>query len=175
MYLRIRPQDIPQTIGHIERVYKKFNPGVPFDYSFFDEAYDRIYRTEQRLGTIFRYFAALAVIISCLGIFGLAASRAEMRTKEIGIRKVLGATVPGIVYDLSKEFAIWVLVANALAWPVAYFAMNKWVQSFAYRTSISLWIFVFSATLALVIALITVSFQSIKVALANPVDSLRYE
>ncbi len=175
MYLRIRPQNIPQTISHIEGVYKKFNPGVPFDYSFFDEAYDRIYRTEQRLGTIFRYFAALAVIISCLGIFGLAACIAERRTKEIGIRKVLGAAVPGIVYDLSKEFAIWVLVANALAWPVAYFAMNKWLQSFAYRTSISLWTFVFSATLAFVIALITVSFQSIKAATANPVDSLRYE
>ena len=175
MYLRIRPQDIPQTISHIESVYKKFNPGVPFDYSFFDEAYDRIYLTEQRLGTIFRYFAALAIIISCLGIFGLAASTAERRTKEIGIRKVLGAAVPGIVYDLSKEFAIWVLIANTLAWPVAYFAMNKWLQSFAYRTSISLWIFVFSATLALVIALITVSFQAIKAATANPVDSLRYE
>jgi len=175
MYLRIRPQDIPQTISHMERVHERFNPGIPFDYGFFDEAYDRSYRTEQRLGTIFRYFAALAVIISCLGIFGLAASTAERRTKEIGIRKVLGAAVPGIVYDLSKKFAIWVIVANALAWPVAYFAMKKWLQSFAYRTSISLWIFVFSATLALVIALISVSFQSVKAAIANPVDSLRYE
>ena len=175
IYLRILPQNIPRTISHMERVHKKFNPGIPFVYSFFDEEYNRIYRTDQRLSAIFRYFAALAIFISCLGIFGLAACTAERRTKEIGIRKVLGASVPGIVFNLSKEFASCVLVANIIAWPIAYFVMNKWLQNFAYRISINIWILAFSAALALFIAFLTITYHSIKAATANPVDSLRYE
>jgi putative ABC transport system permease protein len=175
MYLRIHPQNIPRTLGQIENVHKKFNPGNPFEYSFFDEEFGRIYLSEQRLGSIFRYFAILAVFISCLGIFGLAASTAERRTKEIGIRKVLGAGVPGIVFNLTREFALWVLAANIFAWPAAYFFMNKWLQSFAYRIPVHIGIFVFSAVLALVIALVTVSFHSIKASTSNPIDSLRNE
>jgi putative ABC transport system permease protein len=115
------------------------------------------------------------VFIACLGLLGLAAFMAEQRTKEIGIRKVLGAKVSGIVLMLSKEFAKWVLIANIIAWPVAYFAMSNWLQNFAYRTSIGIWTFVLSAALALTIALLTVSFQAVKAATSNPVDSLRYE
>lgn len=153
----------------------KFNPNFPFEYHFLDEAYDRMYRWIDRTTNIVRTFAILAIFISCLGLFGLASFMAEQRTKEIGVRKVLGASVPGIVVLLSKEFTKWVLIANIIAWPVAYYFMNKWLQDFAYRIKFGIEIFVFSAVLALIVALITVSYQSIKAGLANPVESLRYE
>ena len=126
-------------------------------------------------GNIFKYFALLAILISCLGLFGLASFVAEQRTKEIGIRKALGASVSGIVLLLSKEFTKWVLLANIIAWPIAYYVMAKWLENFAYRMDIGLWVFVLSGTLAFIIAIITVIFQAVKAALANPVDSLRYE
>jgi len=175
LFARLKSDHIPQTIGYIEDVCKKFAPGYPFNYHFLDEALDRLYRSEQRIGTLFRYFSILAILISCLGLLGLASFMAEQRTKEIGIRKVLGATASNIVALLSKEFTKWVIVANIFAWPIAYFALSKWLQSYAYKTNIALLSFVLSGALALLIALATVSYQSIKAALANPVDSLRYE
>ncbi len=175
LFARLKSDEIPQTIGYIEDVWKRFAPGLPFNYNFLDEALDRLYRSEQRIGTLFRYFSILAILISCLGLLGLASFMAEQRTKEIGIRKVLGATVSNIVRLLSKEFTKWVIVANLFAWPVAYFALNKWLQTYAYKTNIALLSFILSGALALLIALVTVSYQSIKAALANPVDSLRYE
>ena len=175
LFARLKSDQIPQTIGYMEKIWERFAPGYPFNYRFLDEALDRLYRSEQRIGTLFRYFSILAILISCLGLLGLASFMAEQRTKEIGIRKVLGATTPNIVALLSKEFTKWVLVANIAAWPIAYFALSKWLQSYAYSANIALWSFILSGMLALVIALITVSYQSIKAALANPVDSLRYE
>jgi len=175
MFARIQPDNIPQTIAGIEKIYKKFNPEFPFFYRFLDEDYDRLYRSEEQAGAILRYFAGLAILISCLGLFGLASFLAEQRTKEIGIRKILGSSVQGIVLLLSKEFLKWVAIANIIAWPTAWFISHQWLQNFAYRTGIGIWIFILSAALALIIALITVSFQSIKAATSNPVDSLRYE
>jgi putative ABC transport system permease protein len=175
LFARLRSEDISQTIGHMEKVWGEFASGYPFSSRFMDEAIDDLYRSEQRIGTIFRYFAILAIFISCLGLFGLASFMAEQRTKEIGIRKVLGATVSNILVLLSKEFAKWVLVANVIAWPVAYYMMNKWLQGYAYRIKIAVWSFVLAAALALAIALFTVSYQAIRAATANPADALRYE
>jgi len=134
-----------------------------------------MYKKEDKLGEIFKYFTLLAIFIACLGLFGLASFTTEQRTKEIGIRKVLGASGPNIILLLSKEFTKCVLVASIIAWPIAYYAVNRWLQNFAYRININLWIFLLSAALAFVIVLFTVSFQVIRAAIANPVDSLRYE
>ncbi len=175
LFARLKSDDIPQTIGYIEKVWKKFAPGYPFNYRFLDDALDRLYRSEQRIGTILKYFAILAIFISCLGLFGLASFMAEQRTKEIGIRKVLGARVSNIVLLLSKEFTKWVLASNIIACPIAYYAMKKWLQSYAYSINIVIWPFLLSATLAFVIALCAVSFQAFKAATANPIESLRYE
>ena len=127
------------------------------------------------MNIFFRLFTLIAILISCLGLFGLASFTTERRTKEIGIRKVLGASVPGIMILLFREFTKWVLLANIIAWPAAYFAMSKWLQNYAYRVNISIFIFALAGTLALLIALLTVSFQTIKAATADPVNSLRYE
>ncbi len=173
--IKIKPTNIPVTIDFLKNTMKKFSPNYPFNCSFFDEVFDRAYHTEQRMVNIFSSFAILAILIACLGLFGLTAFAVEQRTKEIGIRKVVGASVPGIAILLSKQFTKWVLIANIMAWPAAYFFMKNWLQDFAYRINLGWHIFVLSAILALVIALITVSYQSIKAAVANPVESLRYE
>ena len=154
---------------------KKFSPATPFSYSFFDEVFARAYYTEQRMGRVFGAFAVLAIFIACLGLFGLTAFAAEQRTKEIGIRKVLGASDAKIFWLLSREFLRWVLLANLIAWPIAYFAMHKWLENFAYRIQIGLAAFLISGATALLIAYLTVSYQSLRSARANPVDSIRYE
>lgn len=173
--LRIAPDNIPHTMGLIENKWRELDPNRPFHFLFLDESFDSLYRQEDRLKTITFYFSFLAVLIGCLGLFGMASFTAEQRTKEIGIRKVLGASVPGIVRLLAKESVLLVIVANMIALPVAYFAMNRWLQSFAYRMNIHPIIFVLAVVISLSIALITVSFQAIRAALADPVDSLRYE
>lgn len=173
--VRIRSQDLPHTLALMEETWRGFAPGHPFEYSFLEDDLDRLYRAELRLGKIFLYFTVLAIFIACIGLFGLSSFTAEQRTKEIGIRKVLGASTGNIVFMLSKEFAKWILVANIIAWPIAYYAMSRWLQNFAYRIGISLWIFILSAALALFIALFTISFQAIKAAVINPVESLKYE
>jgi predicted permease len=175
LFARISSKDVPHAIGHMEKVWGQFAPAYPFNYRFMDEAIDNLYRSEQQIGTIFRYFAILAILISCLGLFGLASYMAEQRTKEIGIRKVLGATVSNILLLLSKEFAKWVLIANVISWPIAYYAMNRWLQGYAYRIGIEVWSFVLAAALALAIALFTVSYQAVRAATAHPADALRYE
>ncbi|MCY7359295.1 MAG: ABC transporter permease, partial [Rudanella sp.] len=149
--------------------------GQPFNYSFLDDDFDRMYRSEQRVGTIALIFALLAILISCLGLFGLAAFMAEQRTKEIGVRKVLGASVVSIVTLLSKDFLKLVLIAIVIASPIAWWAMHRWLQDFAYKIDIEWWVFALAGLLAVGIALLTVSFQSIKAALMNPVKSLRSE
>ena len=175
MFVRVKPGDLTGTIDYIKNVYKTFSPSAPFDYHFLDEDFDNLYRSETRMQTIFGYFAILAIIISCLGLFGLASYIAERRTKEIGIRKVLGANVFNLSYLLSLQFTKWVLISNLIAWPVAYFLINRWLQDFAYRVNISFWLFPLAGLLVLVVALLTISYQAIKAALVNPVKSLKYE
>jgi putative ABC transport system permease protein len=154
---------------------KTFSPAYPFEYSFFDDIFASVYRAEQKLGDAFGIFAFTAILIACLGLFGLSSLSAESRTREIGIRKVLGATVTNVTLMLSKEFTRWVLLANIIAWPIAYVVMKQWLQNFAYRAVLGIEIFILSGLLALLIALGTVSYQSIRAAAANPVESLRYE
>ncbi len=173
--IKIQGGSIPETIGFIRQTMAKFSPYYPFEYRFFDDVFNAAYLNEQKLEKMFSLFAIIAIFIACMGVFGLTTFLAEQKRKEIGIRKVLGASVAKIVYLLSKDLAWLVLVANIIAWPVAYYAMNRWLQNFAYRTSISLGIFLLSAFLTLMVSFGTLSFQAIKAALANPVDSLRYE
>ena len=171
----ISSDNIPETLAAIEKIWEKYVPSFPFEYGFLDERIDQLYRAEQSVGTLITYFALLAILISCLGLLGLAAYTAEKRTKEIGIRKTLGASVTGIVLLLSTEFSRWVLIANIVAWPAAYFLMNRWLDDFAYRTSLGLETFVLAGLLAVVIATLTISYQAIKAARGNPVDALKYE
>jgi putative ABC transport system permease protein len=163
------------TINEIEALWKRMAPSEPFTYSFMNEDFNRMYNSEQRIGKIFVSFAILAILIACLGLFGLATYAAEQRTKEIGIRKVLGATVTNIVTMLSKDFLKLVLIAAIIAFPVAWWAMHKWLQDFAYRIDISWWVFAVAAIAAIVVALFTISFKAIKAALTNPVKNLRTE
>ena len=173
--VKVRPENVSGTIRSIEKVWSEMSPAYPFDYSFLDERFDIAYRTEQRMGKIFLAFALITIFVACLGLFGLASFTAEQRTKEIGIRKVLGATVPSVILLLSRQFTKWVLLANVIAWPVAFFAMRSWLQNFAYRIDIGIWIFILSGIMALGIALLSVSAKALKAANANPVKSLRYE
>jgi len=175
LFVRLNPGNIPASIAHIEKTVKAFNPGFPFEYRFLDDDYDRMYRGVEREMAVVHTFTILAILISCLGLFGLAAYTAEQRTKEIGIRKVMGASVPGIVVLLSKEYAKWVLVANVIAWPVSYFLMRGWLQDFHYRIGLGLPVFLLAAAISVLIAQLTVSFQAVRAARSNPVNSLRYE
>ncbi len=176
MYIRTRPQSDPaQALAKIEAVMKKDNPLFPFEYQFVDEQFNSLFTTEMLMGKLSRVFAALAIIISCLGLFGLAAYTAERRIKEIGIRKVLGASVTRITGLLSKDFLQLVAISCIIAFPVAWWVMHTWLQHYAYRIEISWWIFFAAGFLAMLIALITVSFQAVRAAIANPVKSLKTE
>jgi len=175
MSFRIKTENISGTIAFLRKRWSEFLPGEPFAYSFMDERFSSIYESEQRIGKIFGIFSGLAIFISCLGLFGLAAFMAEKRTKEIGIRKVLGATVSSIIRLMIKEFILLVAIANLIAWPVAYFIMRSWLQDFTYRVSLGVHLFVLAGLVALLVALTTVIFQAVKAAIANPVHSLRYE
>ncbi|MFC1724464.1 ABC transporter permease [candidate division KSB1 bacterium] len=173
--LKISGSDINSTIGYIEEIWNSQNPGYPFEYYFLDETFDKMYKSEEKMQAIFGYFAFLTVFISCLGLFGLASFAAEQRTKEIGIRKTLGASIGSVIRLLSKEFIKWVLIANIFSWPLAYFFIKNWIREFAYHADIGLGTFVISTFISLLTALATVSYQAIKAASANPVDSLRNE
>jgi putative ABC transport system permease protein len=175
VYVRIGRDDIPRTLSYLETVFKKFEPGGTFRYRFLEDAYKREYQAEYRLASLSKYATALAVFIACLGLFGLVSFTAGQRTKEIGIRKALGASAVSIVQMISREFVILVVVAILIASPIAYLAMDRWLEHFAYRTNLGWWVFVTGGLLALLIALITVSFQAVKAALTNPVETLRYE
>jgi len=176
MYVRIKPNDdIEKSLAAMQGVMKKDNPAYPFDYRFVDDQFNRMFLSEMLVSKLSRLFASLAILISCLGLFGLAAYTAERRTKEIGIRKVLGANVTGLAALLSKEFLQLVFLSCLVAFPVAYLIMSKWLKTYSYRIDINWWVFIGAGIVAVVIAVATVSFQSIKVALANPVKSLRSE
>jgi len=175
MSVRIKTADIPGLLAQVKNKWKNVSPNQQFNYSFMDQEFDALYRSEQRMGAISIAFTSLAIIIACLGLFGLAAYAAEQRTKEIGIRKVLGADVSTIVGMLSKDFIKLVLISIAIATPFAWWAMQKWLQSFAYRENIQWWVIAVAGFGAILIAFVTISFQSIKAALSNPVNSLRSE
>ena len=175
MSVRIRPNNIPGTLAYLEDQWETFVADQPFEYSFLDEDFDALYRAEQRTGKLVGVFATLAILIACLGLFGLASFVTEQRTKEIGVRKVLGASVSSVVLLLSLEFTKLVGIGFIVAAPIAYFVMNRWLQDFSYRTELGIGVFVIAGVLALAIAWLTVSYQSIRAAVANPVNALRHE
>ena len=173
--VKVRPEGMQETLAHLEATYTTFSPTLPFEYEFLDDAYNRMYQTEVRLGRLFTYLTGLALLIACLGLLGLAAFTATQRTKEIGVRKVLGASVPSIIRLLSLDFLKLIAIAFVIALPLAYFAMQSWLRDFAYRIELGPDVFLLAGLATLAIGLGTVSFQAIKAALADPVKSLRYE
>lgn len=173
--IKLTGQNISSSVAYIEQIWKKYLPEVPFQYTFLDENFGKLYEAELKQGTIFTVFAAIAIFIACLGLFGLSAFAITQRVKEIGIRKVLGASIGSIVALLSKDFLKLVLVAAIIAFPVAYYAMQQWLEDFAYRINIPWWVFIVAAILSAVIAFVTISFQATKAAISNPVKSLRSE
>ena len=173
--IRCQPGTLQSSLKEIQKIWHARVSGVPFNYYFLDDNLNTLYQAEERMGTLFQFFTFLAIFIACLGLYGLILFSAEQKTKEIGIRKVLGASVRSVILLLAKEFIVLVISANIIAWPIAWFVMNQWLQNFAYRIDLTLWPFLLAGLLALVIALFTVSWQVIHVATANPVESLRYE
>lgn len=173
--VKITATDVSKTIAAIKQKYETFFPGNSFDYTFLDERFKRQYENEQLFSKAFVIFAALAIFVACLGLFGLAMFATFKRTKEIGVRKILGASVPDILVLVSKEFLGLVLIASIIAFPVAWYAMTSWLENFAYRITINWWVFAAAGFAALLIAMITVSLQAVKAAVANPVKSLRTE
>ena len=175
LLVKVNGNNTDQTVEYMQDIWETTNPGFPFEYRFLDAAYDELYMAEDRLGKIFKYFSILTILISCLGLFGLAAFLAEQRTKEIGIRKILGAGISQIIATLAGSFLKWVVLANIIAWPVTYFIMTRWLEGYAYHTKLSVWIFLTAAIISLSIALTTVSFQTLRAAARNPVNAIKYE
>jgi putative ABC transport system permease protein len=173
--IKLADSNPAQAIATVKQAWSQFFPTDPFVYSFLDERYAKQYRADERFGEVFGFFTLLAVLVACLGLLGLATFTAQQRTKEIGVRKVLGASVSSIVTLLSKDFLKLVLIAIIIASPIAWWAMHRWLQDFAYKIDIEWWVFALAGLLAVGIALLTVSFQSVKAALMNPVKSLRSE
>ena len=173
--VRIRPEAIRSTLSYLETMWKEYRPEHPFTYTFVDDRFDRLYQSEMQLQRIFRSFASLAVFVACLGLFGLVSFTAEQRTREIGIRKILGASEAGIVGMFSKEIVLWMMIANIIAWPVTYLFMREWLEGFAYHTTIQIGTFILSGLVTLGIALLTVSYQAIRAAHKDPVETLKYE
>jgi putative ABC transport system permease protein len=175
MTVRVRFEDPRKAVQFVESTWKELAPGEPFEFVFLDERFDELYRAEQRLGILFTIFTFLALFIASLGLFGLAAFTAEQRTKEIGIRKVMGASMMGIMGILSLEFVKYIGIAFIIAVYPAYYFISKWLENFAYRVDISIWTFMLSGIFALLVAVLTVSYQSFKAARINPAKTLRYE
>ncbi len=175
IYIQLQPETVNETLAEIEKLYTILHTRYPFDYFFLDDQFNRMYQSEQKLARIIIFSNMLAIFLACLGIFGLAIYAAERRTKEIGIRKVLGASVIKIVSLLSWNFTKWVLLANAIAWPIGYLIMTNWLENFTYRINIEWWIFIIAGLLTLLIAMMTIIYHSVKTAIVNPAQSLRYE
>ena len=173
--VKFKSDNVKATVARIEKSWLTYANDQAFEYAFFDEEYNKVYTSEFRTGEVFELFSIIAILIACLGLFGLAAFMAEQRTKEIGIRKTMGASIPGLMILLCKEFTKWVLIANLIAIPIAWYWMNSWLDNFAYRIDLTIVAFIISAIVSLLIALITVSYQAVKASLANPIDSLKYE
>jgi putative ABC transport system permease protein len=173
--IKVSPVDIPSTIGFIQQKWERFSPEFPFQYTFLDERIDRVYKAEQRLGKSFNIFTMISLLVACMGLIGLASFISEQKRKEIGIRKILGADFKNIIFLLANEYLKCIAVAILIAWPIGYLVMSRWLKNFVYRTSFGIEVFILSGLLAFIFTLMTVSYQSIKAASANPVDSLRYE
>jgi putative ABC transport system permease protein len=173
--IKLSTDNIKGTLAQLENSWQKFSPERPFDYAFLDDTFSKLYQAENRFQKVFISLVILGIIIACLGLFGLATFAAQQRIKEIGIRKVLGASVSNVVGLLSKDFLKLVLIALIIAIPVTWFAMNNWLQDFAYRINVEWWVFILGGFIAILIAFFTISFQAIKAALANPVKNLRTE
>ena len=175
LYVRFDQAKADNVVSTIEKTFNEFYPKQSFEYSFLDDTLAMMYKSERKLGAIFSYFSFLAIFIACLGILGLSLYSIQQRVKEIGIRKVIGASVPGITTLLVKEFIQPVFIATLIAIPIVWYGMSKWLEDFAYRITISWWVFVVAGVLTLLIAILTVSLQAIKAAIANPIKSLRTE
>lgn len=173
--LKIDGHNVNSSISTIERTWHRYLPETPFDFTFLDEKFQRLYTSEERQGSLFTIFSGIAIFIACLGLFGLSAFTITQRVKEIGIRKVLGASISQIIAELSRDFLKLVLIAALIAFPIAWYSMSQWLLDFAFRISMSWWIFALAGIIAFIIAFATISVQSIKAALANPVKSLRSE
>ena len=173
--VRLKNDHLAKSISLLESTWKSFVDKTPFKYSFLNENLEQQYTSELKLGKIFFIFSILAIFIACIGLLGLAFYSVEQRTKEIGIRKVLGSSITGIVVLLTREFTKWLIIANIIAWPVSYYLMNKWLDGFAYKMNMSIGIFLSAGLISLFIASLTVSYQAVKAAAANPVKSLKYE
>jgi len=175
LLVRFRTDNTARFLSGVEKVWRSIDSEEPFEYHFYDEVFNEVYNAEQKMGSVLLYIALLAIVIACLGLFGLALYNTEVRTKEIGVRKVFGSTLANIVFRLSGNFTRWVLIANIFAWPIAYIIFNKYIQLYAYRISLPLWIFLATSVGAYLIALLTISYQSIRAGNTNPADALRYE
>ena len=175
LLVKVSSQITADILADLRKTWESMSAGLPFEFTFLDDKVNSLYLNDNRAGRIVTLFSCLAIFVSCLGLFGLAAFVAEQRTREIGVRKVLGAPMSNILWLLTGQFIKWVIVANLIAWPVGYWIMNRWLQGFAFRTSLSPWIFLISGLATLSIAALTVSSQVIRAALADPVESLKYE
>jgi len=173
--IKIDGDDVPGTLKSIESTFNTFSPNAPFHFTFFDEAFELAYNSEKRLGSIFTFFSVLAILLGCLGLYGMSTFVVSQRTKEIGVRKAFGATNSGITILLSLNFLRPVILANIIAWPLAYITLNKWLETFAFRTNISIWPFVLGTIIVMVITILTISLHSRKIARQTPSVSLRYE
>lgn len=175
IFIRVTGNNTPKVTSYIESVFNEFNPGFVFEYGFLDQGYENLYKSEERIGEIMRSFTMFAILISCLGLFGLAAFSAQKRTKEIGIRKAMGAPVKSILLMLSKDMTRWILISNFIAWPIAYYYMNDWLNNYPYHYELNIWVFLIGGSIAFGLSLLTVIYQAILASRRNPVDSLRYE
>jgi hypothetical protein len=175
LFARVNAGKTTEVLASMEKIFQKYNPALPFEYHFLDDDFEQMYKTEAVIGKLTNYFAGIAIFISCLGLFGLALFTAEQRKKEIGIRKVLGASVSAIVFMLSKDFLKLVLLANVIALPLSWYFMSRWLEDYANRTDLSWWVFAAAFVSTILIAMFTLSFHAIKTAIANPVSSLRTE
>ncbi|MGD8778590.1 MAG: ABC transporter permease [Ignavibacteria bacterium] len=175
IFIKLKEDETQKAVAAVESITKKYAPDYPYSYEFLDDSYNRLYLMENKMSSVFNIFAVIATIVSCLGLFGLSAFTAEQRTKEIGIRKTLGASVFGIATMLSKQFAVWIIIANLVAFPFTYYFMKKWLADFVYRIDLNLSLFIAAGFISLVIAVLTVGYQTIKAALSNPVESIKYE
>ena len=173
--MRIKPGDIPKTIEKLTDTWNSVMPLYPFEYHFLNEVYDTMYRGEQRMGSLLKYFAIIAIVIASLGLFGLVSFMIEKRTKEIGIRKAMGSTSSEIIYILSKDFMKLVILAIIVAIPVSFYLIKKWLRDYAYKTELNWWVFALAAVISITIALLTIIFQALKAANTNPARTLHYE
>jgi putative ABC transport system permease protein len=171
----LKEGNLSKAIQEVEITTKKFAPDYPFRFTFLDEQYRNLYLEEIKTAAVFKVFAVLAIVVSCLGLFGLATFTTEQKTKEIGIRKTLGSNIGSIIIMLSKQFTFWVLIANLIAWPITYYLINVWLRNFEYKINVDVLPFLLTGLFSLFIALITIAYKTIKAATANPIDSLRYE